>query len=266
MGIRTNMYSPPQTSSPGGSGGGDWMSGTIAAAGTIAGSAITSASNAALQDKANKFNAEQAAIGRDFASDEASKNRKWQQMMSSTAYQRAMDDLRKAGLNPMLAYMQGGASTPGGGQAAASTATGQASRMEDFIGKGISAAMDYARYKKELKSVDSQVALNEAAGEAQRASAVLSSNSAKLAESNSEKARLETQALANSMPAIKAEAQNRETRAKIESSPAIQTFDAIMSRIPQFNFRGLLPQGRQQPGEIEVKKSPHKKYEGINLP
>jgi hypothetical protein len=46
-------------------------------------------------------------------------------MMSNSAYQRAMKDMRKAGLNPILAGKYGGASTPSVGQAPVGVKTGE---------------------------------------------------------------------------------------------------------------------------------------------
>lgn len=62
---------------------------------------------------------------------EAEKNREFQRQMSNTSYQRAVEDLKKAGLNPILAAGNLGASTPMGAYASSGLAT--ANRPQTFV-------------------------------------------------------------------------------------------------------------------------------------
>lgn len=89
--------------------------------------------------EAMRFSAEQAALNRDFqqssareamqfSADEAQRNRDYQTMMANSAYQRAVADLKRAGLNPILAYSQGGAAAPSGSAAQGVAASGSSAQ------------------------------------------------------------------------------------------------------------------------------------------
>lgn len=106
--------------------------------------------NWAFQDKVNQqnfdFAREQTAASQGFAREQMS----FQKDMSNTAYQRAMADMRAAGLNPMLAYSQGGASSPSGAMGTASNASGSGMAGQAYSGVAPKASIPMQNTQEEL--------------------------------------------------------------------------------------------------------------------
>lgn len=63
-------------------------------------------------EKTRAFNQWAQENAQNFNTNAANIQRGWAEYMTSSAYQRAMNDMRAAGLNPILAYQQGGAAVP----------------------------------------------------------------------------------------------------------------------------------------------------------
>lgn len=141
----------------------------------------------------------------------------FQREMSNTAYQRSMLDMKKAGLNPMLAFSQGGASSPSGASGSA-----VAGKVENALTPAVSSAMDYRRMRKEVQAVESQVGLNDAVKETQ-------ASQKQLNDTNAATAKLNQEAIKAELPAIRQRAKADTIKAKYDEK--LSGFDAVNTRL-----------------------------------
>ena len=125
-----------------GSAGGPW--------GSIIGAGIGAASSLIGGQMQNQANREMAQNQMNF-----------QDRMRSTSYQTAVADLKAAGLNPMLAYAQGGAAVPQGASA----------QMGNPLGEAGNSAREAARAIADIKQLDIQNFATEQQGEASASNA-----------------------------------------------------------------------------------------------
>lgn len=117
-----------------------WWNFVIPAVASLAGGMLANKSNEKNAENTTEFNSAEAAKNRDFTAQQAKDQMHFQERMSSTAYQRATGDMKAAGLNPMLAYSQGGSSTPSGASGSGSAATGVTPDIKDVISPAVASA------------------------------------------------------------------------------------------------------------------------------
>jgi len=113
----------------------------------------TNATNAANNSATNATNLQIANNANSAAAANVQQQQAYATQMSNTAYQRGVADIQAAGLNPMLAYSHGGASSPTGSVAPVTTATMQSPQYTSALTSATSSARDGQRLSNEISQL-----------------------------------------------------------------------------------------------------------------
>lgn len=193
---------------------------------SLLGGLMANESNQDINSAQMAFNAEQAKLNREFNAAEAEKTRtfnageaqtarEWQERLSNTQYQRSVSDMVAAGLNPMLAYMKGGAGVPSGAQASGPAASsspasaGSMQRMEnvlkDVAPSAAAVAVSLAQAEKlkaETRNVEADTLVKVAQEPNVRSQTDLNINSAGKVAQETENLRMEYQRIYNDIERV----------------------------------------------------------------
>lgn len=100
-----------------------------------------------------RFSAAQAKRQMDFQRQSVTRAMQFSERMAGSTFQRGMADMRSAGLNPILAFKQGGAPSPGGVSASGAAGTSSVVPAIDEVGPAVASALQTKRLGQELDNM-----------------------------------------------------------------------------------------------------------------
>ncbi|QXP07899.1 MAG: DNA pilot protein [Arizlama microvirus] len=201
-----------------------------------AGIAASTYSATAAQKEANASN--QA-----FAQQQSAQQMAYQTEMSNTSYQRVVKDLEAAGLNPMLAYSQGGASTPTG-------ASNQATVQPTFKTENATSAIQGAQAVLQAQSTAADVQLKNQQANTQAAQQNQLNTQSALQKAQAAKEMSQTYKVDQFGRKVDSEIQQNKANATLQSNSAVNVKERVAPSADPYWYRDIKSLGSSAYGHV----------------